>query len=177
MITDYLLPRVSPIGLNWYLSDHGLLYSGLKQVFVIMTSFLLSIYLLGGSGGAIFTGIGMFSFLGGASGNNLTGMGMVSGLGGGFGKSLLDLPGGSFLGITLAGDSDWRLNLLGESDLVLDLQCGSKWITPLNQKLWFLFVYIGYTTYLSGSGALDETEEALDRAKGVPIASLCLALV
>ena len=45
------------------------------------------------------------------------------------------------------------------------------------QSKTLVLICIGYTTYLSGSGALDETEEALDRAKGVPIASLCLALL
>ena len=81
-------------------------------------------YLLGGSGD-IFTGIGIFFFWTGASENNLTGIGMVSVLVGAFGKSLLDLKSElieSFLGITLAGEADWRRNLLGESDLVLDLQ-------------------------------------------------------
>ena len=76
-------------------------------------------YLLGGSGD-ILTGIGIFFFSTAGSGAFRAGLGIGSLFGGLFGRSLLDRR--SFLGGILAGDSDWRRNLLGDKDLVLDLQ-------------------------------------------------------
>ena len=79
-------------------------------------------HLLGGPGD-ILTGIGIFFFSTPGSGVFLAGFGIGSLLGVLIGRSFLDLrPALSFLGRTLAGDSDWRRILLGERDLVLDLK-------------------------------------------------------
>ena len=76
---------------------------------------MISLWHLYGVSFATLTGIGVLG-----SETFFIGMGIFSFFLGGFGKSRLALC--PLLGGTLAGDADWRRNLLGERDRVLDLE-------------------------------------------------------
>ena len=86
----------------------------------------------------------------------------------GLGVSLLDLPS-SRLGAGLAGEADCLRNLLGDTDLALDLNNSCFTNT-------YIDVIALPTTHFGLSGGLVTTEEALLTSLG-PTGSFCLALL
>ena len=86
----------------------------------------------------------------------------------GLGVSRLDLPS-SRLGAGLAGEADCLRNLLGDTDLALDL----------NNSCFYEYIAVmalHYNTHLGLSGGLVTTDEALLTSLG-PTGSFCLALL
>ena len=107
----------------------------------------------------MLTGIGVLG-----SETFFIGMGTFSFFLGGFGKSRLALC--PLFGGTLAGDADWRRNLRGDRDLVLDLDLHISREYIFDKKINLL-----------ESGGVEQTELALDLTNGVPMASRCFALL